>query len=220
MIPKTYNTYIEPFIGSGCIFLSLQPNKWIINDINVDLISLWMVVKDNPLKLIEHIKRFSKVFVTLSLEGKKKKCQDLSTTLNSIKPGIKRSAYFLLLKFCAYIGVIMRHGVFVFSGIGHEYLKEDYTPAFFQKSYFDNIQTVSAYLQNGIIMNTDYKNVLKLSKRNDFVFLDPPYIEDHDYQFNYNKNEVLDNRFITDLLKEVRKLDKRGVKWLMTLIHQ
>lgn len=46
--------------------------------------------------------------------------------------------------------------------------------------------------------------------------MDPPYIEDHDYQFNYNKDEVLDNNFILELYKECKKLDKKNVKWLMT----
>ena len=50
----------------------------------------------------------------------------------------------------------------------------------------------------------------------DFVFLDPPYIESHNYNFNYNKDEVLDESFIHNLYKQVKKLDKRGVKWLMT----
>jgi hypothetical protein len=46
--------------------------------------------------------------------------------------------------------------------------------------------------------------------------MDPPYIEDHDYDFNYNKDEILDNCFILGLLNEVKKLDVRGVKWMMT----
>ena len=39
-IPK-YNTYYEPFLGSGALFLSLAPEKWVINDINKDLYSIW-----------------------------------------------------------------------------------------------------------------------------------------------------------------------------------
>ena len=48
------------------------------------------------------------------------------------------------------------------------------------------------------------------------MFLDPPYIEKHDYRFNYNKNEILDESFILTLLQQVKKLDERHVKWLMT----
>lgn len=40
-VPKEFGTYIEPFVGSGAMFLKLQPKKWIINDINKDLINVW-----------------------------------------------------------------------------------------------------------------------------------------------------------------------------------
>lgn len=39
---------------------------------------------------------------------------------------------------------------------------------------------------NGEIYNLDYKEIFKKTKKNDFCFIDPPYIEDHDYQFTYN----------------------------------
>ena len=49
------------------------------------------------------------------------------------------------------------------------------------------------------------------------LFLDPPYIEAHKYQFNYNKDEILDDLlFNNQLLIQVKKLDERKVKWLMT----
>ena len=68
----------------------------------------------------------------------------------------------------------------------------------------------------GKIYNTDYKEILDKAKKGDFVFLDPPYIEKHNYVFNYNIGETLDNKFISDLYKQVKLLDKKGVKWLMT----
>ena len=82
----------------------------------------------------------------------------------------------------------------------------------------DNMLDVSDYLNDtkGIILNTDYKTVLYKATSGDFVFMDPPYVEDHSYQFNYNKDEILDESFILGLLNEVKKLDYRGVKWIMT----
>ena len=77
---------------------------------------------------------------------------------------------------------------------------------------------ISNYLNdtNGKIYNILYEEILKKTKKGDFVFLDHPYIEDHDYLFNYNKNEILNESFIQKLLVQVKKLDNKGVKWLMT----
>ena len=44
LIPDYNGTYIEPFVGTGAVFLNLEPQKWIINDINKEL---------KPLKLLD-----------------------------------------------------------------------------------------------------------------------------------------------------------------------
>lgn len=66
------------------------------------------------------------------------------------------------------------------------------------------------------ILNQDYKKVLNKTKKGDFVFLDPPYIEDKNYQFVYNNNEKIDSDFLATLKKQVENLDKKGVLWCMS----
>ena len=51
--PEKYNVYIEPFIGSGAILLKIQPDKWIMNDLNKDLITIWKSVRDEPKEIIK-----------------------------------------------------------------------------------------------------------------------------------------------------------------------
>jgi len=60
-IPEKFNRYIEPFVGSGALFLNLEPEKWIINDINKDVICLWKLVQEDPEYLIKTFKRFAKI---------------------------------------------------------------------------------------------------------------------------------------------------------------
>jgi len=64
--PKTINNYYEPFVGGGSVFLELikrVENGTIkitgsinVNDINTDLINLYTEIKDNPKRLIKHLK--------------------------------------------------------------------------------------------------------------------------------------------------------------------
>ena len=47
-IPTDFKKYIEPFVGSGAVFLKIEPKRWIINDLNENNISIWKLAKENP----------------------------------------------------------------------------------------------------------------------------------------------------------------------------
>lgn len=90
---------------------------------------------------------------------------------------------------------------------------------FVSEKYIDNLYKISEFInrtQHREIHNRNYIDVLKKAKRGDFVFIDPPYREQHDYQFNYNIGENIDLNFTTTLATQLKKLDQRNVKWLMT----
>ena len=216
-IPEEYNTYIEPFVGSGALLLKLEPERWIINDLNKDLINCWKYIKSDPETIIDGFKKFGKKFKPLTNENKKKYCRELTSKIDDMKYDINRAITYMLMKYCAYMGDIFINNQFYFRGLDQNiYIRNK--SFFLEKNYSNNMLDVSEYLNDtkGTILNKDYKTVLSKSKSGDFVFMDPPYVEDHDYQFNYNKDEILDDSFIIGLLDQVKKLDDRGVKWMMT----
>lgn len=51
LIPKSYNNYIEPFVGGGAILYLLHPKKAIINDYNYELITTYQQVANNIVSL-------------------------------------------------------------------------------------------------------------------------------------------------------------------------
>ena len=53
MLPKgvANRPYYEPFIGGGALFFELQPKQAVINDYNEELINVYTVIRDNPIKL-------------------------------------------------------------------------------------------------------------------------------------------------------------------------
>jgi DNA adenine methylase len=218
LIPKDYNTYIEPFLGSGAILLKHKPTQFIINDLNRDNINIWKLVRDNPNKIINAFKTFGNTFKKLSKSKKIEVCKKKINNLNTSEYNDKRCIDYLLMKACSYMGNIFINNKFKFCG-GLDLaisIKNNYT--FMSVDNLKNIKNVSEYLNQskGQIYNADYKKILKKAKKNDFVFLDPPYIEKKDYCFNYNKNEILDQDFINELVQQVKILDKRDVYWIMT----
>ncbi|WP_322900519.1 Dam family site-specific DNA-(adenine-N6)-methyltransferase [Mycoplasmopsis felis] len=46
LIPKDFNTYIEPFVGGGAVLFNIKPENFIINDVNSELINLYQVIKN------------------------------------------------------------------------------------------------------------------------------------------------------------------------------
>lgn len=60
-------TYVEPFVGGGAMLfymLTHYPNikRAIINDVNEDLINCYLLIKNNPTKLIALLQKIKELF--------------------------------------------------------------------------------------------------------------------------------------------------------------
>lgn len=166
-MPESYNTYYEPFIGGGALFLKIQPKKAVINDFNEELANAWKIVKNDNEKLrlwLDHHKmKDSKEFYlnlrSADRDGRIKDFDDL-----------ERAARFIYLNKAGYNGLwrVNQKGQNNVPYGAHKTLNFN-SP---------NIYDVSAYLnQNEIeITSGDYKDSLESAKKDDFVYLDPPYI--------------------------------------------
>ncbi len=216
-IPENFNTYYEPFIGSGALFLRLQPEKWVINDLNKDLINCWKNIRNEPDMIIHLFKQFEKDFIKLSKKEKTDYCRSITSKIDSLPYNIVRASIYMLMKYCVYMGHIFSNNKFYFKSLDLQ-ITINNRCFFLETNSYNNLKNISEYLNStsGLILNKDYKEILIKSKKGDFVFLDPPYIENKNYEFNYNKDEKINHNFILDLYKEVKKLDNKGVKWLMT----
>ena len=67
-IPENINTYYEPFVGAGAVFLDFAFENCVINDQNLELINCYNVIKKDVSKLIEELKNYKnekEFFVTI-----------------------------------------------------------------------------------------------------------------------------------------------------------
>ncbi len=60
LLPKKYNRYIEPFLGSGAIFFYVKPQNAILGDINNDLINTYKAIKKNWKLVFRYLKAHNK----------------------------------------------------------------------------------------------------------------------------------------------------------------
>ena len=62
-IPRTYDNYIEPFLGGGAVLFALQPKRALINDINASLIHTYKIIASDPQQFINKIKELDSKIV-------------------------------------------------------------------------------------------------------------------------------------------------------------
>lgn len=91
MMPKEINTYYEPFLGGGSVFIKLAMskktvNKYVLSDINQDLIDLWRQIKTNPKSIsLSYTKMWNEMYNLSDWESKKKYYFDVRDRFNNKK---------------------------------------------------------------------------------------------------------------------------------------
>src|SRR5438552_5584732 len=51
LFPIAYNRYVEPFLGSGSVYISLQPSRALLSDNNAELINAYKMLRDYPARI-------------------------------------------------------------------------------------------------------------------------------------------------------------------------
>jgi DNA adenine methylase len=86
--------YREPFLGGGSMFLQTEPSQAVLSDLNSELISAWIQVRDNPNKILDLIR---------ALPINAETYYNLRTDFRG--SDIERAARFIYLNRCCYGGL-------------------------------------------------------------------------------------------------------------------
>lgn len=159
LLPKMFDLYIEPFVGSGALFFHLLPPKAVLIDLNFDVVNFYTVVKNDVEKLIGDLKMYKnerEYYYTVR-----------SVNLDSLNP-IQRASRFLYLNKTAYNGLwrVNKDGKFnvPFGRYKNPKILDE-----------DNLRNVSLMLRETSIIWGDFSIVAEHAKAGTFVYLDPPY---------------------------------------------
>jgi DNA adenine methylase len=200
--PTQFSRYIEPFVGSACLFLALQPKKAVLGDINTELIETYIAVKRHPRRVYRAIRKHP---VTGAYYYRLRK-MDFSK-----RSPIERAARFLYLNRFCFNGVFRtnRRGQFnVPRGKKTGKLPDELSFLHF-----------SATLRNSILRASDFEECLKDVRKGDFVYLDPPYASSRRRnrgEYGYNSFGTTD---LARLIDRLKTLDKLGVRFLLSFAY-
>jgi DNA adenine methylase len=168
-VPETYHTYFEPFFGGGAVFFALYKkgkiHKAVISDINPEIINMYLVVRDEPSKLLNELKKLSAANTSEQYYKLRSEFNELSRTGAS---RVWRAALFIYLNKTCYNGLwrVNKKGEF---NVPFGRYKN---PSILDKT---NLLAVSEALKNVEIQLADFKATVKATKKGDFVYFDPPY---------------------------------------------
>ena len=151
--------YFEPFVGGGAVFFDLHPKNATISDLNSELITTYLVVRDNAEHLIESLKQhvYDKDYFLKIRAMNPATMSDLDVA----------SRFIYLNRTC-------------FNGMYRVNSKGQFNVPFgrYKNPIIcdeDNLRAVSRALKDVEILNVDYKAAVSKAEAGDFVYFDPPY---------------------------------------------
>lgn len=208
-IPRRYKLYFEPLVGAAAVLFDVQPQAAIINDVNVELINCYRVIKQDPEGLLSHLR-----------EHKEKNGEEYFYRLRSLdrEPNfglltdIERAARIIYLNKTCYNGLFRVNSQGQFNVPFGKYANPNIVAEVV-------IRAVSRYLNeaNVEISNGDFAVAVSGAGSDDFVYLDPPYDPVSDTAsftgynlYSFDKNEQRRLKNVCDELTE------RGCKLLLS----
>lgn len=173
LLPKKFNRYIEPFLGSGAVFFSIQPDDALISDLNPELINLYEVIRDEPIKLEKKLKEHQRnhsaeYYYSMRALQTRNKITTAARTLY-----LNRTCW---------------------NGLYRVNLKGEFNVPKGTKDNVvlatDDFLRLSGVLSKAKIKCQDFQESIDSAEKGDFLFLDPPYTVAHNNNgfIKYNQN--------------------------------
>lgn len=200
-LPNKINDYYEPFVGGGALFFEInkKTKNCYLSDVNSDLVIAYNVIKENPKKLIESLKKHHK-----------KHSEEHYYRVRSqheLQDSVEIASRFLYLNKTCYNGLYRVNKKDQFNVSLGKYKN----PNIIQE---ENIKLCNKVLKNTIIECKDFQDINP--KQDDFVYFDPPYYPISITSFtNYSKLGFTEKDQLR-LRNFAVELTKRGVNIMLS----
>jgi len=198
--PDSYRVYIEPFVGSGAVFFSQEPQSAILADLNSELVIVYQQLKSNWQAVEETLKKHSRLHN-----------DSYYYKIRASKPRLPHTiaARFIYLNRTCWNGLyrVNLKGEFnVPRGTKNSVLLDT-----------DDFSAVAKSLESSEVLCQDFSTTIASADNNDFVFVDPPYTVNHNLNGFLKYNEKI---FSWDdqirLRDSIAEAVERGAKVTMT----
>ncbi len=191
--PSSYNTYFEPFLGSGGVLGVLSPKKAIAADIFLPLIGIWQTLHDDK-ELLKS--QYADRHALIKKLGKKGAYDKVLSNYNA-NPN---SADFVFLTRACYGGVVRfrKEDGYMSTPCGaHDPISPD--------SFANRVDIWADRTAGTKFYHCDFKKSFAMAKEGDLIYCDPPYVDSQTILYGAQSFSLV------DLLDEIKKAKERGV---------
>lgn len=201
-VPARIDEFREPFLGGGSVFLAVKNlygrriRRYVINDLNDDLIFFWRAAQDNIDELAHCVQAFKENY-----EDGRVLWRFLHTS-GTMSTELERAVRYFVLNRITFSGVVD-------SGGYSQYAFERR----FTHSSIGRLWRLEPLLREVEICHGDYEPHLHEEGENVFIFLDPPYWKATQSRL-YGVNGALHTSFDHERFAE--NMRRCPHKWLIT----
>lgn len=167
--PRRFERYFEPFLGGGAVLFYLlswrRPERCLVSDINCDLITAYIVIRDNVEELITSLKEHSRRYYT-----------DRSSYYYHVRETepddpVLRCARLIFLNRTCFNGLYRVNSKGKFNVPIGKYAR----PSIVNE---ENLRRINRLIHhcNVTIQCRDFSSILEEVQEEDFVYMDPPYM--------------------------------------------
>ena len=166
LLPATYTSYCEPFVGGGAVLFALQPTNAVINDINSELIGVYRAIRDDIDALIKRLAKFENTkecFYTV-------RSWDRDASIYNQLSDIDKAARVIFLNKTCYNGLYRVNSAGEFNTPFGRYKNPNIVNESMLRAVHDYFN-----MANVTILNGSYYEAVQDLPEDSFVYLDPPY---------------------------------------------
>ena len=199
----TNRVYREPFLGAGCLFFAVQPEKAVLSDANEHLIRCYEFVRDQAPLVARYLRRYAAM-------TSEKYYYEVRRIYNRLKFSAPQAARFIYLNKTCFNGIfrVNREGTF---NVPYGWKNPPAIPS------VEHLRRVSAVLKRATLRPEPFGQALALASTGDFVYLDPPYPPLNGVaNFRHYTMDRFNPEDQKKLAATVRELDARGCLVMMS----
>ncbi|WP_158333094.1 DNA adenine methylase [Burkholderia sp. KJ006] len=197
--PKKFNRYVEPFVGSACLFFDVAPERSILGDINPSVIDVYKAISadsDRVADALASIPHTADAFYALR-----------AVEPSSLDLTYRAARLIFLMKAC-------------FNGVYRTNKKGEFNVPMGSRVYAlpsrEDLSRAANMLKGATLFAGDFRDTTSHCEEGDWVYMDPPYRQAGRYRGEYGYSAEFDEQAFGEFTSLAANLASRGVNVMVS----